>query len=137
MNTHVLCVRPWPWSWSWSFSPSLRKLGGLLRRLRLAPGAAADARRGPDSEDGWPESEAVRCVTVLPASVRNAFPSCVPLPCNPAAEAALHPLIWCSESLSSQGSSFSEECFFSQSADQSLNLCALCRLRANSYILYG
>ena len=33
-----------------------------------------------------------------------------PWPCNPAAEAALLPLTWCSESLFSQGSSPPEEC---------------------------
>ena len=35
-----------------------------------------------------------------------------PRPCNAAAETAPHPLIWCSESLSSQGSSHPVECFF-------------------------
>ena len=31
--------------------------------------------------------------------------------CSPAAETAFHPMIWCSESLSSQGLSSAEECF--------------------------
>ena len=36
---------------------------------------------------------------------------CEPSPCNSSAETSLQPLIWCSESLSSQVSSFPEECF--------------------------
>ena len=39
---------------------------------------------------------------------------CEPMPCSPAAETAILPLTWCSESLSSRGSSSPEECFFSQ-----------------------
>ena len=35
-----------------------------------------------------------------------------PWPSNPAAETAFEPLIWCSESLSSRGSSSTEECVF-------------------------
>ena len=35
-----------------------------------------------------------------------------PLPCDPAAETAILPLIWHSEGLSSRGSSLPEECFF-------------------------
>ena len=37
---------------------------------------------------------------------------CEPRSCNPAAETALQPLVWCSESFSSQGYSSPEECFF-------------------------
>ena len=46
--------------------------------------------------------------------VVNKVPSGEPLPCNPAAEAALQPLIRCSGSLSSHMSSSLEELFFSQ-----------------------
>ena len=42
------------------------------------------------------------------------LPLCEPLSCNPAAETALQVLIWCPESLSSQGLSSLEECFFTE-----------------------
>ena len=38
-----------------------------------------------------------------------------PLPCNPAAETALQPMIWCSESLFSHLSASPEYCFFTDS----------------------
>ena len=44
---------------------------------------------------------------------------CEPLSCDPAAEIALHPLIWCSESLSSRRYSYPEECFFMDTGSRS------------------
>ena len=41
------------------------------------------------------------------------FPLCQPLPCNPAAESAIQPLIWCFENISSYMVYFPEELFFS------------------------
>ena len=49
----------------------------------------------------------------VPVSVKKAIPLSEPLSRNPAAETALQPLTWCSESLSShQSPSPEEECFF-------------------------
>ena len=51
---------------------------------------------------------------VIPVSVKQTLLFCEPLPCNPAAETALQPPIWCCSSQYSQGLSYPEECFFSQ-----------------------
>ena len=55
---------------------------------------------------------ALSWAATLPVSVEKTFLSREPLPCNPAAETALQPLIWCSERESSHVSSSPEECFF-------------------------
>ena len=47
----------------------------------------------------------------IPVSVKQQFLLRKPWSCNPAAESALHPLIWCSESPSSEGFSSLEGCF--------------------------
>ena len=47
----------------------------------------------------------------LPVSVRKTLLLRKPSLCSPTAETALEPLIWCSESLYSQGSSSPEGCF--------------------------
>ena len=49
---------------------------------------------------------------VTPVCVKNTLLSCEPLPGNPAAEIALQPLIWCSESPSSPCILFSGGVFF-------------------------
>ena len=46
-----------------------------------------------------------------------------PLPCSPAAETALQPLIRCSESSTSRGSSSPEKCFFTGTGISILTLC--------------
>ena len=48
----------------------------------------------------------------MPVSVNKTLLLREPLPCNPAAETAIQPLIWCSESQHSNVYSFREECFF-------------------------
>ena len=52
------------------------------------------------------------CAITFADKSNSGFLFCQPLPCDPAAEIALQPLIWCSESLSAQESSSLEECFF-------------------------
>ena len=53
------------------------------------------------------------CFLMLPAFVKKTMSLlCEPLPCNPVPKTALQLLIWCSESLSSEGpSSLDELCF--------------------------
>ena len=51
-------------------------------------------------------------VVFMPVSVKTTLLFCKPLPCNPAVETAIQPLIWCSEGSFSQGSSSPEEGFF-------------------------
>ena len=51
-------------------------------------------------------------IMMIPVSVKQALLLGEPLPCNPEAETARQPLIWRSESLSSQGNHFPDECFF-------------------------
>ena len=50
----------------------------------------------------------------IPASVKRTLCSWQTVPCSPAAETALQPLIWCSESLCSWAPSSPEECCFLQ-----------------------
>ena len=50
-------------------------------------------------------------MNTLPVPVKNTLLLPEPWPSNPTAETALQPIIWCSESLSSRGSSSPEECF--------------------------
>ena len=73
-----------------------------------------------------------------------------PSPCNPSAETALQPLIWCSESLSSYMDSSPEECFFHRRryvSDETFatpsihelripNLRALTQADSESYLLF-
>ena len=50
-------------------------------------------------------------VTVASVSVNKTLLSCKPLPCSPAAETAIRPLIWSFESRLPHPSSYPEECF--------------------------
>ena len=50
-------------------------------------------------------------VPELPVPEKNT-PLCEPSPCNPSAETAIQPLIWCSESLYAELYFSLEECFF-------------------------
>ena len=62
---------------------------------------------------------------------------CEPFPCSPAAETALQPPSWCSESLSTRGHSYPEDCFFHRhrhpavppaTLQRSRSLPAICKL---------
>ena len=51
------------------------------------------------------------CALVPVSEKKKTFLLSEPLPCSPAAETAILPLSWCSESCSSHRSSSPEECF--------------------------
>ena len=64
------------------------------------------------------------CVCVCVCLCVNEQSLCKPLPCNPSAETALQPMIWCLKSLSGQESSSLEERFLSQHTPASHHLTA-------------
>ena len=89
----------------------------------LTPDPGKVIKTLPHSQNGWrrlferalplPLSSGA-LVTVHSSVCFKKNTLCEPRPCNPATEAALQPVIWCSaiSSSSSQGSSSPEECFF-------------------------
>ena len=83
---------------------------GLWTRSARRKGPAIDEQLGEGLSWAW---------AWVPMSVKRTLLSGKPSPCNPAAETALQPLMWCSESLSSHGSSHPEEFFF---ADVGMNV---------------
>ena len=78
---------------------------GAAARLAAAGGGGARKTR-------FGEARGTTTTGLWKRTLPSRLPSREPFPCNPVAESALHPLTWCSESVSSKGSNPPDELSF-------------------------